>query len=417
MLISFGCVAGFQQLRPRIFFGGYLSLRFEKSSPLTIGAELELQLLNRETLDLSSSSLQVLEYLSGDGSVKAEIYQSMIEIMTGVCENAHQVGHELRETLSRLSSVCATLNLKIASAGTHPFAAYADGLVFPGARYEKLLENRQWIAKRLLIFGLHVHVGMRSGEHAIQVANALLHYLPVLLALSSSSPFCNGEDTQLSSSRTTFFEALPTGGHPCTFENWTEFQCTYARLLQSGSIECPKDLWWDIRPSPGFGTIEIRICDSPATISETEAITALIHLLCQRIDGELSAGRTLHPPPFWLLRENKWRAMRGGVRAMLIVDESGKTELVKDLLDGILKDLSHPIKANKYERQMDLLKKIAAKGSSADRQRQQYQRANNDFRYVLNALADELQTDIPTWPGNMKRKNKLSIKKGGTQCA
>jgi len=339
----------------------------------------------------------VLELLVGDNAIKAEIYQSMIEIMTGVCANAHEIGNELRAAMFKLFKACNTLNLSVASAGTHPFATYEDGIVFPEARYRKLLENHQWIAKRLLIFGLHIHVGMRNGEHAIQVANALLHYLPLFLALSSSSPFCNSEDTQLSSSRTTFFEAIPTGGHPCTFEDWSEFQYTYARLLQSGSIDCPKDLWWDIRPSPGFGTIEIRICDSPATICETEAIISLVHLLCQKIDHEISSGQTLRPPPFWLLRENKWRAMRKGIRAEIIFAEDGSTRTIKEFLEGILNDLIPFIEANKYNAQMDLLKKIVAKGSSADRQRLLYQQSNCNFLCVLNSLIDELQTDIPNW--------------------
>ncbi|MBK9039837.1 MAG: YbdK family carboxylate-amine ligase [Bdellovibrionales bacterium] len=393
-----------------------MSLRFEHSAPLTLGAELEFQLLNRETLDLSSSSIQVLERLSGNNAIKAEIYQSMIEIMTGVCENAHQVGQELRTTLSKLYNVCDSLNLRIASAGTHPFATYEDGIVFPEARYRKLLEKHQWMAKRLLIFGLHVHVGMRSGDHAIQVANGLLLYLPLFLALSSSSPFCNREDTQLASSRTTFFEALPTGGQPCTFEDWSDFRSTYARLLQSGSIGCPKDLWWDIRPSPGFGTIEIRICDSPATICEAEAIVALVHLLCQKIDQEISLGQSHRPPLLWLLRENKWRAMRKGSRAEIIVAENGSTRTIKEFLERILEDLAPLIEANKYNSQMDLLKNVVAKGSSADRQRQLYQ-LNSNFCFVLSSLIDELQTDIPNWAYNMKHKNKLNIKKGGSECA
>lgn len=394
-----------------------MPLRFEHSAPLTLGAELEFQLLNGETLDLSSSSLQVLEHLPGNNEIKAEIYQSMIEIMTGVCENAHQVGHELRETMSKLIKACEVLDLRIASAGTHPFASYQDGILFPEARYRRLLENHQWIAKRLLIFGLHVHVGMRSGEHAIQVANALLHYLPLFLALSSSSPFCNSEDTHLSSSRTTFFEALPTGGHPCTFEDWFEFQSTYARLLQSGSIDGPKDLWWDIRPSPRLGTIEIRVCDSPSTISETEAIVALVHLLCQKIDQELLSGQYRRPPSLWLLRENKWRAMRKGVWAEIIVAEDGRTRTFKEFLEGTLKDLAPFIEANKYNTQMELLQKIVAKGSSADRQRQLYQQCNSNFRCVLSALIDELKTDTPKWLANTKNKSTLIHNKGETECA
>ena len=213
-----------------------LTLEFEKSEPLTLGAELELQILNRDTFDLSSSSPLILEGLGSCEVIKSEIYQSMIEIITGICQNAHQVKDELGTAYSTLSKVCDKLNLCLASAGSHPSAIYQDNLIFPGERYLQVLKNHQWIAKRLLIFGLHVHVGMRSGDHAIQMTNALLHYLPLFLALSASSPFYKGEDTNLASSRITFFEALPTGGHPYTFNSWSDFNEIYSTLLRSGSI-------------------------------------------------------------------------------------------------------------------------------------------------------------------------------------
>lgn len=410
------CWRGLEQSRPRIFKGVYLSLRFEHSQSLTIGVELELQLLDRDSLDLSSSSLQVLELLKGVSSFRAEIYQSMIEVTTDICQDAHQVGRDLRSSMSKLFETFDKLNLWVSSAGTHPFAKYENGIIFPEARYKKALENHQWIAKRLLIFGLHVHIGMKNGNHAILVANALLHYLPLFLALSSSSPFCNGEDTQLVSSRTTFFEALPTGGHPCTFESWIEFKSVYDRLLNSGSISCPKDLWWDIRPSPGFGTIEIRICDSPATIKETEAIVALIHLVCLGIDKKISSGQSFPAPPYWLLRENKWRAVRKGIHAELIVAEDGQTMWIGEFLNETLNDLSFFIEENNYSRHVDLLKQIVRHGTSADRQRLIYQRSGS-FEFVLNSLVNELKTDQPQWDRSTKHDSKKNKKKGGTQCA
>lgn len=383
---------------------------------MTLGAELELQLVNRNTLDLSSSSLEVLKRVGNLNSVKAEIYQSMIEITSEVCQNAHEVGRDLRQALAKLLDVCDELDLGLVSAGTHPFAEYEEGKLFPEARYRRLLENHQWIAKRLLIFGLHVHIGMRSGEHAIRVANALLEYLPLLLSLSSSSPFCQSNDTQLASSRTTFFESLPTGGHPCTFSSWTEFKEIYEQMRLSGSIEGPKDLWWDIRPSPNLGTIEIRICDSPATIREAEALVALIHLLCQKIDGEIAMGKTFPPPPLWLLRENKWRAMRRGVGAQLIVAENGQTKSVQQVLSETLVDVSPLVDLHGYKEQMSLLEKIARQGASADRQRKRFEQTA-DFQGVLHSLMEELRTDSPSWNVGIKRKARSNAKKGGIQCA
>ncbi|MBK7844264.1 MAG: hypothetical protein IPJ71_11305 [Bdellovibrionales bacterium] len=261
-----------------------MNLWFEHSQSLPIGAELDLRLLDRDSLDLSSSSLQVLELLKGVNSFRTEIYQSMIEVTTDLCKDAHQVGRYLRSSMSKLLEAFDKLNLWISSAGTHSFATYEDRIIFPEARYKKALGNHQRMAKRPLIFCLHVQIGKKNRNYAILVVNALSHYFPLFITPFSSSPFCNGESTQLVSSSTAYFEALPRGSHPSTFEIWIEFISVYDGLLNSGSISCPKDPRLDMRPSLGLGTIEPRIVDSPATIKETEAIVALIHLICQRVD-------------------------------------------------------------------------------------------------------------------------------------
>ncbi|OYZ15270.1 MAG: hypothetical protein B7Y39_16375 [Bdellovibrio sp. 28-41-41] len=393
-----------------------LTLEFGKSHPFTLGAELELQILNRETYELSSSSPLILENVGGSELIKAEIYQSMIEIITGVCQNAHQIKEDLGVAFSELLTASKNLNLCFAGAGTHPSAIYQDSLIFPCDRYQKVLKNHQWIAKRLLIFGLHVHVGMRNGDHAVQTTNALLHYLPLFLALSASSPFYKGEDTNLASSRITFFEALPTGGHPYTFYNWSEFNEIYSTLLKSGSIFSPKDLWWDIRPSPMLGTIEIRICDAPGTLSECGAIAALVHLLCLKIDQEISNGENPKPPPDWLLRENKWRVARNGVRAELIVNESGSIKSLTTVLNETIESLEIHIQNNKYESQMSLLKKIALHGSGADRQRKLF-RKTEQFKMVSESLVQELESDRTNWSLQREKKTKPNLKKRGKECA
>lgn len=373
-----------------------MSLEFKESQPLTLGAELELQILDCQTYELSSSSPMILEKLSGCEVIKSEIYQSMIEITTGICQNADQVRRDLSTAFSQLFRECEKLNLCLASAGTHPSAIYQNSLIFPGERYEQVLKNHQWIAKRLLIFGLHIHVGMRNGDYAVKTTNALLHYLPLFLSLSASSPFYKGEDTNLASSRITFFEALPTGGHPYTFNSWLEFNEIYSTLLRSGSISSPKDLWWDIRPSPTFGTIEIRICDSPATLSECAAIVALVHLVCQKTDQNILAGETPKAPPNWLMRENKWRVARNGTHAELIVNEEGLTKPVAAILEETIEKLTDLIAANEYESHMSLLRKIVSHGSGADRQRRIFQ-SSNRFEEVSKSLVQELKSDLPNW--------------------
>ncbi len=186
----------------------------------------------------------------------------------------------------------------------------------------------------MTVFGLHVHLGMPSGEDCIRTHNGFLRYLPHLLALTASSPFWQGIDTGLASCRPTAYEALPTAGHPYRLRDWREFEELYATLMRSGSIQSPKDLWWDMRPSPAFGTLELRICDCPATLAETIAVTALVHTLAHAITDRIRHTGVVTPPPRWMVRDNKWRVMRHGLDAEIIVDPQGATKPIReDLLD------------------------------------------------------------------------------------
>jgi carboxylate-amine ligase len=374
-----------------------MSLTFNPSPALTLGAELELQLLDKNSLNLRSATPELLRLLAGNEKIKSELYQSMIEITTGVCANALDLGQHLCAAMDQLRVHCEALGLAVVSAGTHPFANYEDGHIFPDERYRRLLSEQKWLARRLLIFGFHIHVGVRSGDHAIQMINALSQYLPLFLALSASSPFCRGENTKLASCRSTFFESLPTGGPAYQFDDWAGFNNVFASLVRAGSILSTRDLWWDIRPSPNLGTVEIRICDAPATISEAVAIAALIHLLCQREDRHLAAGREAKSPPQWLLRENKWRASRDGMSADFICDESGKTLPVREVLVNLIDELRDLVSANSYGPQMEILKSIMLFGSGSFRQRDVFAISNQGFELTIRSMIHELETGQPLW--------------------
>ena len=187
--------------------------------------------------------------------------------------------------------------MQFACAGSHPFAQYADSVIYPADRYRLLMERNQWAARRIMTFALHLHLGARDGDHAVALINFLMPYMAHFLALSASSPFWQGEDTGLASSRITVFEALPTAGHPPTYTSWKEFETLYDSLVTSGSISSVKDLWWDIRPRPEYGTVEMRICDGVPTLSETIALVVLFEALTRRLDEEYSAGARPAPPP------------------------------------------------------------------------------------------------------------------------
>ncbi len=380
-----------------------MNLSFEPSSPFSLGAELELQLVDRGTLELSSSSIQILKAMNNPSNVAAELYQSMIEITTGVCGNAFEIGGELSAALAKVASVCDRFGLDLVSAGTHPWARHQDAVSFPRARFDEVLDRRKWIAKRLLVFGLHVHVGMHSGDHAIRTMNALMKHLPMLLAFSASSPFSGGEDTHLESARSTFFEAFPTGGPPLPLKDWREFQDIYSRMIASGAIESPKDLWWDVRPSPAFGTLEFRICDSPATLREATAIVAWIHLLCVAAERDFQKGRPAAPASPWILRENKWRAIRDGVSAELIEDEIGRSRPISLIFEDEVKRLRELVDHFAYAPHIDVLRQVLHQGSSSERQRQVYESSNGDLRPVIAVLIEELDKDRPLWLSDKKK--------------
>lgn len=359
---------------------------------------MELQLIDRSTLDLTPMSPKIINQI-GDtsGKVKAEIFRSMLEINTAVCHDAHEVRQDLTASIDLLEKICGPLNVAIASVGTHPTAHHSERIVFPQQRYHEMIDRNQWIARRLVIFGVHFHIGMRDGHHAIKMNNALSHYLPLLLALSSSSPYWAGEDTELASSRITFFEALPTGGHACRLTSWEQYVSLYAKLIKSESIRSLKDIWWDIRLSPGYGTVEIRICDGLATLEELIAMTALIHALSLHLDAQLAQGVLFDPPSDWIMRENKWRASRWALDANLITTEDGAIEPIRNLISDLLWDLKPITDRLDYDQEMQLLTRIMNHGASFERQRLVAAKNNGDLKKVTEFLIEEFSRRKPLW--------------------
>ena len=372
-------------------------LEFKKNDKIRLGVEVEIQLIDPITGDLKPVGLQVLNSLKDEPNsqhIKSEIFQSMLEIDTPICEDAHEVGKSIRSSLALARKVAKKHEAEVMMSGTHPFAYYAERLLTPSGRYFTLVDRNQWISRRLQIFGLHVHLSMRDGEHAIKMNNALCHYLPTILALSASSPYWHKEDTGLASSRVTFFEAIPTGGHPYLLNNWNEFETLVEKLIFSKSITSLKDLWWDIRPNVSFGTIEIRIADCPPTVKEIEALVAYIHSLAVFIEEEILAGRTFSPPPEWILRENKWRASRHGINCDLIKDFNGRSISFLETWEEI-KNFLRPVSQKfNYDSYFKFLEQVAEKGPSYNRQRKHY---IDKFDTVIRHLIREGVSDQPEW--------------------
>lgn len=372
-------------------------LDFKSNDTISIGVEIELQLIDHDTRNLKTMAIDAIKLSKIQENaqhIKSELFQSMIEIDTHICKDAIEAGVSLRNSLGTLNRVADQLGVKVLMSGTHPFARYAERLLTPDSRYYKLMDRNQWIARRLQIFGLHVHLGMRDGDHAIAMNNVLSHYLPIILAISASSPFYQGEDTGLASSRITFFEAIPTGGHPYLLNDWKDFETLVEKLLISKSITSLKDLWWDIRPNIEYGTIEVRIADCPPTIKEVEALVALIHALAVFADKELKRGRRFSPPPEWILRENKWRASRYGTDCDLIWNDQAQTSPLPVILKDIEAAMAETIKDYKYESHFKFLHEIVKNGASFKRQRKRYL---DDLVTIVDHLISEGKNDSPDW--------------------
>ncbi len=369
-------------------------LEFAPSEPFTLGVEVELQIVDRETHELSPKATQLLSRWSGPKTVQPEIFQSMIEVNTLPRPNATAAEADLRATMVPLLKIAREQGVRFIATGTHPTARYQERKLFPADRYHGLIARNQWIARRLLIFGLHVHIGMPDPETCIAVQNELMWDLGLLLAASTSSPFWQGEATGLSSSRITVFEAMPTGGMPSLVKDWNEFAELVGILQKAHAITSLKDLWWDIRPSPRYGTLEIRVCDGLATVRETAVIVALAQGLARRAGRRIAAGEARSHPPAWLLRENKWRASRHGLDADYVVGDDGSTEAARPYLARTIEGLVRDGDLAGNESYIEPLQRLASGApTSAERQRAVFERTQS-FDAVTRSLADEFEDDI-----------------------
>lgn len=372
-------------------------LEFKSSAKeLTLGVELELQVLDSNNLLLTPRAADIIENCN-DQKIVPEFFQSTLEIVSGICENVHDVEIDLDRSIRKASSKASQLNFKLGSTGTHPMADYRDRLVTPSPRYHDLIDRNQWLIRRMAVYGMHVHIGMPSGNACIRNNYFFMHFLPHILALSGSSPFWQGMYTGLSSCRPTMYEALPTAGMPYLVKNWAKFQKLYSFLLESRAIESVKDLWWDIRPSPMHGTLELRFCDEPATLREALGIVAFIHALAHWFrDHEEEWNHSHTPLKQWIFRENKWRAIRYGLKAEIVATQNGKTKLLsRDILDWIEK-LEPYIDALNYKMHVKIIHEIIDKGNSSERQYKIF-KSTNDLKAVVLHNVKEFESGEPRW--------------------
>lgn len=376
---------------------------FKSSERATIGVEWELQLVDRRNRHLRQEAQKLLSELPELSSAAAipplrhELMQSQVEVVTGICETVDQAKEDLARNVSRMRRVLAPWGTTLTCSGTHPIDDWRDQDFSPGTRYRELVDQMQWVARRILTCGVHVHVGVRHQDKAIPMVNALARYLPHFLALSASSPFWAGHDTGLASARSVIFGALPTSGPPPNLPDWSAFEEYLETLLRAGTIASIKEVWWDIRPHPDFGTIEIRMFDGIPTLREVGMAAALSQSLVELFDHQLDRGYRLPSPPSWLVRDNKWRATRYGLDARVITDGRGTTVPIRDDLYELVRELKPVATRLGCAEDLDLVSEILDKGASYERQRAVVAEGGT-LDDVVDMLAAELD-DGPTRAG------------------
>ena len=376
-----------------------MRIDFTSSERTSLGVEWELELVDLDSRQLVGVSDDLLAEISetGDGEhpkAKHELLQSCVEVITGICQTVGEARADLAGTVDELAGYAAKRNVGLMCSGTHPITDWSTQRITDTERYHALIERNQWMARQLQIFGVHVHCGIRAPEKAIPIVNGLLAYLPHFLSLSASSPYWIGSDTGLASYRSKIFEALPTAGLPYQLSGWDEFERYMDILLASNAIESIREVWWDIRPHPNFGTVELRICDGLPSLDEITCVAALAQCLVDRFDRQLDDGYQLPEPRPWLVRENKWRAARYGLDAEIVVDNSGRLQPVKTAITDLVEDLLPVARRLDCADELELIPKLLERGASYQRQRAVA--ASNDGRLepVVDLLLAEMRDGL-----------------------
>jgi len=310
---------------------------FQGSRWPSLGVELELQLVDAQSLALTSAIGEVLPAIPERfrDAIQPEFYDCCVEIKTGICHDVAEVRQDLLAKLATMKRVAIDHGVLLGWGGTHPFSHWRDQPIVSTPRYRELAEQYRETLCRQLTFGLHVHVGVADGSAAVHVCNRITEYLPVLLALSANSPFWCGRPTGLHSQRVEVMEASPTGGIPPLLDSWDSYARLVSDLITAGLIQTHKDLWWDARPNPTFGTVEIRMCDMPIDLDSVLHLTALIQCLVVDL-AESDLDDSKDECALMIIRQNRWRAARYGLAATLIDLETRHGSAARDVLKALI---------------------------------------------------------------------------------
>src|SRR5213596_3589847 len=372
--------------------GSVLDHAFGKGDPYTLGVEEEYMLLDAETYDLVQHIDTVLAAVAGhelEPVINPELMQSVLEIATPVCHTTGEVADQLRRIRGYVIGVAREQGMRVGSAGTHPFSLFERQRITAKDRYRALVDQMQYVARRELIFGLHIHVAVDDAEKAIQVVNGLLPQLGPLLALSASSPFWRGEPTGLCSSRQMVFAAFPRSGPPPRFKDYADYAAVVGQLEKTGCIADYTHIWWDIRLHPRFGTVEIRVCDGVTRVEDAVALAAFCQALVKHYSERYDRGDEIPSYHRILTTENKWLAARYGLEAPVMDLATGRRNRIPimQLIRRTLKEIEPHARELGSERELEGIEEILQRGNGADRQLRVFN-ANKDIVEVVREIAD-----------------------------
>ncbi|MBT2537151.1 glutamate--cysteine ligase [Arthrobacter sp. ISL-69] len=378
-----------------------MKIDFASSRQSTLGVEWELALVNAQTGELASVANEVLRGVAANHPelneddehphIKQELLLNTVELVTGICETVAQAKADLSSSLAAVREVTDPMGVEVFSAGSHPFSPPQLQPVTDKARYAKLIDRTQWWGRQMVIYGVHVHVGLDSRDKVLPVLDGLVNYFPHFQALSASSPFWGGEDTGYASHRALMFQQLPTAGLPFQFSSWAEYESYVEDMFTTGVIDTISEIRWDIRPVPNLGTIEMRICDGLATLEEVGAIAALTQCLVDEFSTTLDNGGTIPTMPPWHVQENKWRAARYGLEAIIILDAQGNEKLVTEHLLEILNRLEPVAAKLGCSDELADVEKIISRGAGYQRQRRVAAEHGGNLQAVVLDLVGQMR--------------------------
>ena len=362
----------------------------------TLGIEEEFQIVDPQTRLLVSHVSEMLEdgkMLLGE-QVKPEMMQAQVEVGTGICRNIQEARADITRLRSIVSHLARKKGLAIVAASTHPISQWTDQQIYDDPHYAILIEELQMVARSLLIFGLHVHVGIEDRERQIHIMNAARYFLPHVLALSTSSPFWLGHNTGLKSYRSEVFKKFPRTDIPDHFGSYQSFENYVQLLLDTKSIDRPKKIWWDVRPHPHFATLEFRVCDIPTRVDDTVAIAALFQAIVCKLDRLIERNLGFRLYRRMLIQENKWRAVRYGLDGKMI-DFGKKQEVpVRDLIHELLEFVDDVVDDLGSREEINHINTILERGTSADEQLQVF-KETGDLKAVVDRLMERTIENVP----------------------